>query len=126
VANLAQHALSINRAADTAHCTIRKGTLRARLTLQPTAISQTYTVGVTYPAHGRPTVSVLDPPLHGRPDDPRLPHVYEGNRLCLSLPDEWTPNNLLGDTIIPWTAEWLMYYELWLATDATWLGGGHT
>jgi hypothetical protein len=32
----------------------------------------------------------------------------------------------LGDTIIPWSAEWLMYYELWLATDASWLGGGHS
>lgn len=27
-------------------------------------------------------------------------------------------------TIIPWTAEWLLHYEIWQVTD-TWRGGGH-
>lgn len=27
------------------------------------------------------------------------------------------------DTIVPWTAEWLLNYELWLATGE-WVGGG--
>jgi hypothetical protein len=83
-------------------------------------------IDIVYPDGGRPTVSVVDPVLQPHPDSPWLPHVYEGNRLCLNLPAEWTANDLLGDTVLPWTAEWLMYYELWLATDSTWLGGGHT
>lgn len=29
----------------------------------------------------------------------------------------------IANTIIPWTIEWLYYYELWLATGE-WLGGG--
>lgn len=29
----------------------------------------------------------------------------------------------LADTIIPWTLDWLMHYEFWLATGK-WRGGG--
>jgi hypothetical protein len=32
---------------------------------------------------------------------------------------------LLSTTILPWTAEWLMHYELWLISGH-WSGGGHT
>jgi hypothetical protein len=38
--------------------------------------------------------------------------------------DQWGPDRLLGTTIVPWTAEWLLHYELSLATG-TWLGSGH-
>jgi hypothetical protein len=65
------------------------------------------------------------PHTRSHPDKSLLPHVYKDNVLCLHLPGEWTPAHLLGDTIVPWTAEGLMYYEMWLATDAEWLGGGH-
>jgi hypothetical protein len=30
----------------------------------------------------------------------------------------------IADTIIPWTSEWLFFYELWLASGE-WHGGGH-
>ena len=30
----------------------------------------------------------------------------------------------IADTIIPWTSEWLFFYELWLATGGEWLGEG--
>lgn len=36
---------------------------------------------------------------------------------------EFNVYKLLADTIIPWTVEWLYFYELWLATGE-WLGGG--
>lgn len=61
----------------------------------------------------------------GRP----LPHVYKhdgkGTRLCLWFPrqNEWVPQMRLGETYIPWTAEWLNYFEEWLLTDV-WAGGG--
>lgn len=31
---------------------------------------------------------------------------------------------LLSTTVVPWTAEWLIHYEVWLATGQ-WTGGGH-
>lgn len=31
---------------------------------------------------------------------------------------------LLADTILPWTSEWLLHYELWLVMGR-WAGSGH-
>ena len=90
--------------------------------LQPSAVSPTYTVKVTYQLGGAPAVHVLDPPL-----DPghreRLPHVYCGDRLCLYTPGEWNSSMAIATTIVPWIAEWLYHYELWKATGQ-WSGGG--
>lgn len=35
----------------------------------------------------------------------------------------WTGDMLIADTIVPWTCEWLIYYEIWLAIGE-WYGGG--
>jgi hypothetical protein len=90
--------------------------------LQPTPVSPTYTVRLRYDG-SYPQVHVLDPKL-----DPghqmRLPHVYSGDELCLCTPGEWRRSMSLATTVIPWIAEWLLHYELWLATDG-WSGGGH-
>lgn len=80
-----------------------------------------------------PIVRVLDPPLRpqwGVEEEP-LPHVYldpaclKLSPLCLFDPrdDEWQPTMLLAETIVPWTCEWLVFYEIWSATGK-WLGGG--
>src|SRR5215217_7638942 len=105
--------------------TTRRGVLDCRLRIQPSPASQTYTVRLIY-RHGRPPkVTVTDPPLALHPDASQLPHVYPGNELCLYYPGEWKHDMLLSATILPWTAEWLIHYELWLATG-TWAGGGYT
>lgn len=36
---------------------------------------------------------------------------------------EWRQSMLLAGTILPWTSEWLLHYETWLATGV-WTGGG--
>ncbi len=50
-------------------------------------------------------------------------HRYPDGSLCLYWPDEWgwTARESLAATIVPWTAFWLYYYELWLVTGE-WLG----
>lgn len=57
----------------------------------------------------------------------RLPHVYctEKQELCLFYPKfrEWSYSKLIVDTIIPWTMEWLFFYEVWLSTGK-WIGKG--
>ena len=66
--------------------------------------------------------------------DEKIPHTYERNyidknkqivRLCLYYPKygEWKNYMYIADTIIPWTIEWLYYYEMWRITGE-WLGGG--
>lgn len=52
-----------------------------------------------------------------------LPHVYSDGTLCLHLSGEWNEKMYLVDSIVPWTAEWLANYEIWLATG-DWNGGG--
>ncbi len=101
---------------------LKRGQLVWTGKLQPTPVSPVYIVRLRY--DGRyPRVHVLEPKL-----DPghqsRLPHVYSGNELCLYTPGEWKRSVPLATTVIPWIAEWLLHYELWLATDR-WSGGGH-
>jgi hypothetical protein len=50
--------------------------------------------------------------------------VYSSGDLCLYLPGEWNESMLLAATILPWTSQWLFYYELWLITGH-WMGTGH-
>jgi len=105
--------------------TIRHGELDCRVPIQPSPASQTYMVRLRY-RHGRaPRVTVIDPPLARHPDARALPHVYPGDELCLYYPGQWRHDRLLAATVLPWTAEWLLHYELWLITG-TWTGGGHT
>src|SRR6266498_698183 len=82
--------------------------------LRPTTKSPEYLVEITYTLSSIPHVFVLNPKLH-----PNAPHVYkQSGALCLYYPEDgsWNGRKLLGNTIFLWTAEWLYYYELWLAS----------
>lgn len=83
----------------------------------------------------QPLVEVLDPPLKPRfgNSEGSLPHVYiahprtdrAGPFLCLFDDDanEWTPDDRLSDTTIPWASNWLSCYESWQLTGK-WFGTG--
>lgn len=81
----------------------------------------------------QPLVQVLDPVLerHASYEEGPLPHIYENRSdpdfpfLCLFDPDvpEWSLNDLIAETTLPWTERWLLNYEFWLATGL-WRGGG--
>jgi hypothetical protein len=49
----------------------------------------------------------------------------EKQHLCIyyKRAKEWDETKFIADTIIPWTSEWLLHYEIWVATG-TWQGGG--
>jgi hypothetical protein len=81
-----------------------------------------------------PLVRVLSPALVPRFDvaeERPLPHVYFDEHditlspLCLFDPeaDEWSHDDFIADTTIPWAADWLACYEGWQATGR-WYGGG--
>lgn len=93
--------------------------------LRPTDLSDKYLIHIRWHTgnRNRPQVVVLSPELRTR-DASGLPHVFTGDRLCLHMNEEWNSTMLIAETIIPWTLEWLAFYELWLATGE-WLGGGH-
>lgn len=79
----------------------------------------------------QPDVTVLSPRLKlmARSAEGNLPHVYWGDdgsaSLCLFDPDtrEWSPADLLADTTVLFTIDWLTCYEGWRATGE-WAGGG--
>ena len=91
--------------------------------IKPTPLSRIYRIHIRYRTGKRPEVTVAEPALRSRPGED-LPHTFPGERLCLNYPAEWRPTMLMAHTLLPWTAEWLAYYEIWLATGV-WTGGGH-
>jgi len=109
-------------------CYIRHGVLTWKGSICPTALSRTYQVTVTYKIGFRPQVIVTADYLPGL-DRPDFPHKFtidqENNsvKICLHLRHEFDSTELISDCIIPWAAEWLYFYEIWLATGE-WCGGG--
>ena len=95
--------------------------------LKPSPFSNSYKVKLIYILHKGLKFYVLEPKLKLREGENFLPHVYSTSeqRLCLYYPDgqAWNASKLYVDTIIPWACEWLLFYELWLATGE-WYGGG--
>lgn len=79
------------------------------LPLRPTPLSSTYTIRIDYKPTEPPRVFVVEPQLVGKP-----PHRYysDGGRLCLYWHDYHNSMGF-GESIVPWTAEWLYFYELW-------------
>lgn len=75
-----------------------------------------------------PSVWVLGDELQ-KLDSPDFPHRYEIDEekkaveICLYRYREFTTYKFISKTIVPWTVEWLYFYELWLATGE-WYGGG--
>ena len=109
------------------------GTLVWRGPLRPMA--QLYNVFAFWRpgAMALPYVMVADPLLQPRPGGTfaEIPHLIfdeeEPTRsgLCLFDPQggEWSAASLIAETTIPWTAEWLAYYELW-HLSGEWLAPG--
>lgn len=90
--------------------------------LQPTETSPTYTVRIVYRFAGRRSTSprawVQSPSISAD-----APHRYQDGSLCLYYPPDrsWTPYQFMSETIVPWTALWLAFYEVWLVTGH-WFG----
>lgn len=122
--NLARQLVAIRSAIPQTRGQIHHGRLDCRVPIQPSPASQTYSARIQYRHRANPRVHIVEPTLALHPDSSHLPHVYPGNELCLFYPGEWQHQMLLATTILPWTAEWLLHYEIWLATGE-WTGGGY-
>lgn len=93
----------------------------------PSALGRIYTLRVKFKEGGRPLVFVDQPDLVALAEGRKLPHVYSESptRLCLYLPSsgEWHGGLLIANTVVPWAALWLYFFEEWLVSD-DWKGGG--
>lgn len=117
----AQQAFRLRASFPGAKCVVKAGRLVWTGVLQPTPLSHWFRVEITYRVRQQPRIRVLDA-LETR-DGMSLPHVYADGTLCLNEPSEWRSSMYIADTIVPWAAEWLANYEIWLATG-DWHGGG--
>lgn len=98
--------------------------------LSPSPASRLYQCELYVPPGPKaPEMIVKSPDLHVLAAGRKLPHVYpyqgKGVHLCLWRPryKEWKWSMKLSETYVPWTVEWLFYFEDWLYTG-TWAGGG--
>lgn len=86
--------------------------------LKPKENSHYYTILVDYKYKSIPRVYVIEPAILVN-----APHIYPDDRsLCLFYqPDRsYSSRSYIADTIIPWTCEWLYFYEEWLETGVWW------
>lgn len=100
-------------------CSLRKGTLVCVGEITPCAECSTYKVRISLDRGMTPKVRVIEPDI----EPSRKIHMYSSGHLCLFKPEDqpWMDTDCLHEKIVPWTAEWLVYYELYLITGE-WLG----
>src|ERR1700731_4390351 len=100
---------------------MRRGSLTWEYEVQPSLLSRTYAVRITYRVGEKPQVVIRSPSLIELARPRRLPHVYQQNPtlLCLyrSAKGDWTARMRLDQTIVPWTTLWLFFFEDWLASN---------
>jgi hypothetical protein len=90
--------------------------------ITPSDGCDTYGIAISYQCGGVPQVTIKNPRI--------IPsakiHMYRNGTLCLYFPpqDPWKVTDNIHKKIIPWTAEWLVFYELfkrcgkWLGPEA--------
>jgi hypothetical protein len=122
IIDLVREAEELRKRYPTCTVQLRQRNLRCRVTLQPTPSSATYSILITYDWFRPPRARVLRPHLEPNSDN-ELPHIYPDGTLCLHTVEDWAWDKLLADSIVPWTSQWLFFYEIWKLTGQ-WLGSG--
>lgn len=98
-------------------CTLRGDVLGCIGEIVPSENCDAYQLGIRYKFLGIPEVRVRKPRIEKRV------HMYRDDTLCLYDHREqpWNSTSNLHETVIPWAAEWLVFYELYLLYGK-WLG----
>lgn len=110
-------------------CKIKENELEWFGIIKPTALSREYNIKISYKLGKRPEVILYGNNIEGL-NKIGFPHHFKIKRkkqevsLCLHLSKEFNDSLSISDVIIPWTQEWLYFYEIWLFTGI-WNGGGH-
>lgn len=100
--------------------------LTAEGVCRPCEVTRPYKVRFDYWIGSTPVATILDPVPQPRLPGQRVIHTNQQNdKPCLFLPKtrEWHGNQLLANTVVPWTLEWLLFYETWFVTGH-WVAGG--
>lgn len=98
----------------------RGSELIVRYELKDSDWKATYTIGIILKAFKEPKIWVLRPDVK-----PTLSiHMYQDRSLCLFHRTDFRmfEKISLARQIIPWTIEWVHFYELWLVNGNIWKG----
>lgn len=104
----------------------KHGAYNVYVSLKPTEESRTYIIKLSATIGSRIVrVYPVLPYIGTRVNGKKVPHMFNNGSLCLFYPKdlEWKYTDSWAGTLIPWTALWLYYYEIWFVTGE-WLGGG--
>jgi len=96
-------------------CYIDKNVLYCLGNYKPTELSDTYSYFLKYDGINKPSVYMTSPKIEYSDDI----HMYPKDRsLCLYHKTDlmWKPHRHVYKTIIPWTHEWIVFYELYNIT----------
>lgn len=99
-------------------CTIRQNKLYCCGKVKPSEFSAEYSIKIVYDGINTPKVYVEEPEIEYHRDI----HMYPKEKnLCLFHPEtdnfHWNSfKHHIYDTIIPWSLEWFVFYELYLIT----------
>lgn len=95
-------------------CSLRHDVLECLGTITPCEECATYKIRIRLARGGTPKVKILDPPIAPS----RKIHIYSDGNLCLYdyREQRWMDGDHIHEKIVPWIAEWLVYYELFLIT----------
>ena len=100
-------------------CRLYRNRLTCKGTITPSPGCDEYIVRIRYDYEKVPRVEIMQP----RITPSSKIHMYGCGALCLYDPREtpWQRTDNIHEKIIPWTAEWLVFYELYLI-HRKWLG----
>jgi hypothetical protein len=111
ILSLEKHLLTKNY--DFLKVNITGGSLKCIGSCKPSDHSVSYTYEIKFIPNMAPSVYVRSPIIEYHEDI----HMYSSDKsLCLYYPKDysWTRTSHLFNTIVPWTHEWFVFYELYL------------
>ena len=99
---------------------VSNGLLTCIMWFQPTIHSMRYKIKITYKLKRNPHAWLLYPQAE-KYNDSYPHHKYgfdkKGNlELCFFDPRgyEWSPQDFIADSVVPWISTWLFAYEYWI------------
>jgi len=123
--NLEFHARSLELRFPNGKCNVSDNNLTWIGELSPTPLSRTYEIKIEYEVFKKPKVKIISLGLT-IPYIKSEIHMFEDGSLCVyynTERKEWNHDMALATSIVPWTCEWLYFYEIWVTTRK-WCGGG--
>lgn len=119
-ANLILQKHTIKKNYDCFRCNIKEGVLTCTGVIVPEDGCMGYKVKIQQRRGGSPKVWIVDPEIQY---DPKIHMFEEDNSLCLydSREVPWKRSDFIHLNTIPWIAEWIVLYELYIIYGE-WLG----